>query len=76
MSRKTIMPNIAYDSLRRSFYVTFRVKEPDTGKPIRTVRCYQTLEEAVQALDNHMAGKALEAGKPTRDLTVGQWLDY
>lgn len=76
MSRKTIMPNIAYDSQRRTFYVTLRGKDPATGAPTRTQRSYRTLEEAVQALGDHMAGRALAAGKPTRDLTVGQWLDY
>lgn len=76
MSRKTIMPNIAYDSLRHSFYVTFRGADPSTGQYRRTQRSYRTLEEAVQALDDYAAGRALASGKPNRELTVGQWLEY
>lgn len=76
MSRKTIMPNIAYDSQRHSFYVTFRSTDPATGRPRRTQRSYRTLEEAVQARDSHAAGRALASGGTSRDLTVGQWLEY
>lgn len=76
MSRRTIMPNIAYDSQRHSFYVTMRTRPQKDGATRRIVRCYPTLEEAVQALGDHMAGRKLEDGKATEDLTVGQWLNY
>ena len=39
MSRKTILPNIAYDTQRRSYYVTIRRPAPPGGTPRRTVRC-------------------------------------
>ncbi len=51
MSRKSIMPNIAYDTLRRSFYVTMRARSPQDGAIRRVTRCYPTLERAVAALD-------------------------
>ena len=51
MARKTIMPNIAYDTQRRSFYVTLRGAPGPEGVPRRVVRCYPTLERALQVLD-------------------------
>ena len=51
MARKTIMPNIAYDTQRRSFYVTLRGAPGPEGVPRRMVRCYPTLERARQVLN-------------------------
>ncbi len=76
MSRKTIMTNIAYDTKRRSFYVTMRSKPLADGSTKRMVRCYPTLEQAVQALEDHTAGRKLAEGKAGDELTVGQWLRY
>ena len=76
MSRKTLLPNIAYDSKRRTFYVTFRVRSK-RGEPVkRTVRCYPTLELAIQALDRHNAGELLDRNAGPEVITVGQWLIY
>ena len=76
MSRDTIMTNIAYDTQRRCFYVTLYSGAAGTQKASRTVRCYPTLEQAIQALEDFKAGKCLEAGQPAQDLTVGRWLRY
>ena len=75
MSRKTILPNIAYDTQRRSYYVTMRARPRGGGAPERAVRCYPTLEEAIQALDRFNSGRILEQSGE-RSLTVGQWLTY
>ena len=37
MSRKTIMPNIAYDTQRRTYYVTMRARPRGGGAPERAV---------------------------------------
>jgi len=76
MSRKTIMPNIAFDSQRHSFYVTMRTRPKDGGPAKRVVHCYPTLEQAIQALDSHNAGKILSQNHGKENLTVGQWLTY
>ena len=76
MSRKTILPNIAYDSQRRTFYVTFRVRPKRNGPVKRTVRCYPTLELAIQALDRRGGMDLLSRGEDLEKLTVGQWLTY
>ena len=76
MSRKTILPNISYDSQRHSYYVTMRSK-PKRNEPAKRVcRCYPTLELAIQARDGYSAGKILSQSTGTEVLTVGQWLAY
>ena len=76
MSRKTILPNIAYDTQRRSYYVTIR-HSPAPGEPSRrTVQCYPTLELAIQALDRRGGMDLLSRGEDLEKLTVGQWLTY
>ena len=70
------MPNIAYDTQRRSFYVTLRGAPGPEGVPRRVVRCYPTLERALQVLNEHQAQRTLSQGKASKDLTVGQWLCY
>ena len=76
MSRKTILPNIAYDSQRRTFSAPFRVRPKRNGPDKRTVRCYPTLERATQALDRHNAGELLSRNAGPEVVTVGQWLVY
>ena len=72
MPRKTIMTNIAYDTQRRCYYATLY----GGGKSGRRVRCYPTLEQAVQALEEFQAGRCLERRHPEQELTVSRWLRY
>ena len=76
MPRKTILPNIAYDTQRRSYYVTLYSGRSKRGGYRRAVRCYPTLDQAVQALEDFHTGRRLERGVVPPDLTVGQWLRY
>ncbi|MBD5161249.1 MAG: site-specific integrase [Oscillibacter sp.] len=76
MSRKTILPNISYDTQRRSYYVTIRRPAPPDGAPRRTTRCYPTLELAIQALDRTGAQEIMIQGGDLEKLTLGQWLTY
>lgn len=76
MSRKTIVPNIAYDTQRRTYYVTMRTRPRGGGPSRRTVRCYPTLKQAMQALDSFYAGRLLSQRNSAAALTVGQWLAY
>ena len=76
MSRKNILPNIAYDDQRRCYYVTMRLQPKGGGGPRRTARCYPTLELAIQALDRYNANCILAGSGGTETLTVGQWLTY
>ena len=76
MSRKTILPNIAYDTQRRSYYVTIRRPAAPGEAPKRTVQCYPTLELAIQALDRRGGMDLLNRGEDLEKLTLGQWLTY
>lgn len=76
MSRKTIQPNIAYDTERRSYYVTIRHPATANAPARRTVRCYPTLEQAIQALDRQGGMALLTHGEDLEKLTLGQWLTY
>ena len=78
MSRKSIRPNIAYDTQRRCFYVTFRTRPREGGPAKRKTKCYPTMELAIQALDSHNAKRVLSDGgrKSLEELTLGQWLRY
>lgn len=76
MSRKTILPNIAYDSQRRSYYVTIRHPATPDAPARRTVRCYPTLELAIQALDRRGGMERITRGADLEKLTLGQWLTY
>jgi len=76
MSRKNVLPNIAYDDLRRCYYVTMRLRPKGGGEPRRTARCYPTLEQAIQARDLCAANQVLSQNTGTEALTVGQWLTY
>ena len=76
MSRKTILPNIAYDTQRRSYYVTIRRPAAPREAPKRTVQCYPTLELAIQALDRRGGMDLLNRGEDLEKLTLGQWLTY
>ena len=78
MSRKSIRPNIAYDTQRHCYYVTFRTRPPEGGPAHRISRCYPTMELAIQALDSHNAHRVLSQGgkRSIDELTLGQWLRY
>lgn len=70
------MTNLAYDTERRSYYVTLRVPGEDGGAPRRRVKCYPTFEQALRALDLYKAGQMLSGGDQAGALTLGQWLTY
>lgn len=76
MSRKNVMPGIAYDTQRKSYYVTMRIP-PQDGQPAkRTVKCFSRIEDAIHALDQHNGKIVLPQEDMTSSVTLGQWLTY
>ena len=81
MSRKTIIPNLAYDDQRHLYYAVFSEGSDENGRRRRHVRTYRTFGEAEAALRK---GKAVrrtvtlphEAALPDKDCTLGQWLSW
>ena len=76
MSRKNIMPGIAYDTQRKSYYVTMRVPARDGQPPKRVTKCYSRVEDAIQALDQFNGKVILSQGDINSSVTLGQWLSY
>ena len=76
MSRKNIMPGIAYDTERRSYYVTMRVPARKGQPAKRVVRCFDNVEDAIHALDQFNGSVILAQGEKVSSLTLGQWLTY
>ena len=76
MSRKNIMPGIAYDTQRKSYYVTMRVPARDGQPPKRITKCYSRVEDAIRALDQFNGKVILSQGDMNSSVTLGQWLTY
>ena len=76
MSRRTISPNIAFDTERESYYVTLHHGTDSQGRRVRSVRCYSTYEQAKLVLEEFQRTKPLRGNNLPWDMTVGRWLDY
>ena len=76
MSRKNIMPGIAYDTQRKSYYVTMRIPA-HRGQPAkRVVKSFKRVEDAIHTLDQFNGNVILAQGDKVGSLTLGQWLTY
>ena len=54
MSRRRVERNIAYDDVRKRYYVTLEYgKDPENGKQIRQIRTFSKITEARAALRKH-----------------------
>ena len=76
MSRKNIMPGIAYDTQRKSYYVTMRIPAHKDQPSKRVVKCFNRIEDAIHALDQFNGNVILAQGDKVCTLTLGQWLTY
>ena len=76
MARRTVSPNIAFDTERASYYVTLHHGTDSQGRRVRSVRCYATYEQAKLVLDEFQRTKPLRGNNLPWDMTVGRWLDY
>lgn len=65
--RKTLRTNLAYDDVKRRYYVSFCSEE--SGTRVRCTRTYPTLAEAERALARSAAADA-----PSEELTLARWL--
>ena len=58
MSRKTIERNIAYDDIRKKYYVNLDFGiDPDTGRQVKKSRTFDKLTQARAALRKHEAAR-------------------
>ncbi len=76
MARKTVSPNIAFDTERKRYYVTFHYGTGPDGRRARSVRSFSTYEQAQLVLEEFMRTRPLRGNDLPWDMTVGRWLDY
>lgn len=76
MARKRVERNIAYDDVRKKYYVNLDFGFGADGKQIKKAQTFSTLTEARKALRAHEVKKDHgEIVKPSR-ITVSDWLQY
>ena len=76
MARKSVTPNIAYDDVKRLYYVTFHYGMDAKGRRVRKTKCFPTLEQATLARDNFLRARTIKENVLPSGITVGRWLDY
>ena len=77
MSRRRVERNIAYDDVRKRYYVTLEYgKNPENGKQIRQIRTFSKITEARAALRKHEAARDMGQVVQPSSMTLDQWLSH
>lgn len=76
MSRKTVVPNIAFDNQKNLYYVTLHYGTDRDGNRIKKTRCFPTLEQAILVRDNFKATRNIRENILPSGITLSRWLDY
>lgn len=76
MSRKVKEKNIAYDDIRKKYYVNFDFGVDEEGKQIKKSRTFSKISEARIALKEHEADKTKGTLSIPRQTTLIEWLNY
>lgn len=76
MPRKTVEKNIAYDDIKKLYYVTFNFGVDENGKQIKKTQTFSKLSDARKALREHEANKTKGLLVKPKKITLGEWLDY
>ena len=76
MSRKTVVPNIAFDDQKNLYYVTLHYGTDRNGNRIKKTRCFPTLEQAILVRDNFRTTRNIRENILPSGVTVSRWLDY
>ncbi len=76
MARKAIEKNIAYDDIKKLYYVTMDYGKDSTGKRIKTTKTFEKKKDAQTALRNFEADKIKQNLVFPSVLTVENWLTY
>jgi len=76
MARKAIEKNIAYDDIKKLYYVTMDYGKDSTGKRIKTTKTFEKKKDAQTALKNFDADKIKQNLVFPSVLTVENWLTY
>ena len=76
MARKSVASNIAYDDVKRLYYVTLHYGVDARGNRLKKTRCFPTLEQAILVRDNFLRARSIKENVLPSDVTLGRWLDY
>ena len=77
LSRRRVERNIAYDDVRKRYYVTLEYgKDPENGKQIRQIRTFSKISEARAALRKHEAARDMGQVVQPSSMTLDQWLSH
>ena len=76
MSRKAVEKNIAYDDVKKKYYVTFNFGVNEEGKQIKKTGTFSKKSEARQALKDHEANKTKGTLSMPNHTTLIEWLNY
>ncbi len=75
MARKSVEQNIAYDDIRRCYYVSMDRGRGEDGRRARTYRTYPTLTQARRALRAFQLERQEERQGPDGGYTLADWLE-
>ena len=77
MARKTVSRNIAYDEVKRCYYVTFHYGTDASGHRVKRTRTYHDLGVAQTALRQfEQQRRRLTVAHITMEVTLEEWLHY
>ena len=76
MARKTVEPNIAYDDVKRRYYVTQHLGTDAGGRRLKRCRCFSTLKEARTWQTSARRQQTLLGDGTAGEITVAWWLNY
>lgn len=76
MSRKAVEKNIAYDDIKKRYYVTFDFGINEAGKQIKKTKTFEKISEARKALKEHEANRTKGLLVMPKQTTLLEWLNY
>ena len=76
MARKVVERNIAFDDIRKVYYISMDMGQDETGKRIKQYRTHPPLFAARAGLREILANREQERQTPHHQLTLNQWLEY
>lgn len=76
MSRKIVEKNIAYDDIKKKYYVNFDYGVNEEGKQVKRTKTFSKISEARKALKEHEADKTKGTLTAPSQTTLSEWLNY
>ena len=75
MSRRKVAKNIAYNDVKKKYYVTLYFGIGEDGKPIKSTKSVRTSSEAKRVLKEHEASVVYNDATPPNTQTLAEYID-